>query len=373
MARKQIEDRASDQSDVETETKDGPPRSRTPLIFISHDTRDAPLAEAFSKLLSSVSAGVLKSFRSSDKKGNQGIEYGVEWYPEIMKKLELASDVVCLLTPNSIGRPWILYEAGVAKGKLDKPVHGVALGIPLQNASTGPFAQFQNSDDSEESLAQLVMQLVKRIPGAEPDRDVVRTQVVSFREKALPMAAATDPSVVTDESDATSVAKIFEEVKVMFQDLPTRIERQLDPDYPPNLKRRRRISPRIIYEMIHMVGRQFPESVQLLMITSQFRDEFPWLYDIAIDAYRKLESNDAGALETLAVLEELFHMTVGHPMFREMGYRSKERYFEMEEMGSVLHETIYRARERAAHRIGAPEKAQEVDEAPRTRKSGRAK
>src|SRR5947199_4403504 len=93
------------------------PSSARSLVFISHDSRDAEIAEAFSKLLSSVSAGVLKSFRSSDKRGTQGIEYGVEWYPEIMKKLDDASDIVCLLTQNSIDRPWILYEAGVGKGK----------------------------------------------------------------------------------------------------------------------------------------------------------------------------------------------------------------------------------------------------------------
>lgn len=75
-----------------------------PMIFISHDTRDAELAEALSKLLSSVSAGVLKSFRSSDRKGSQGIEYGVEWYPELMSRLDAASDVVCLLTPRSLDR-----------------------------------------------------------------------------------------------------------------------------------------------------------------------------------------------------------------------------------------------------------------------------
>jgi hypothetical protein len=44
---------------------EAPPSS--PLVFISHDTRDAGLAEAFSKLLSSVSAGMLKTFRSSDQ------------------------------------------------------------------------------------------------------------------------------------------------------------------------------------------------------------------------------------------------------------------------------------------------------------------
>jgi len=97
-------------------------RRANALVFISHDSRDAEIAEAFSRLISSVSAGVLKSFRSSDRKGNHGIEYGIEWYPEIMKKLEAASDVVCLLTPHSINRPWILFEAGVAKGKLNTPV-----------------------------------------------------------------------------------------------------------------------------------------------------------------------------------------------------------------------------------------------------------
>ena len=66
--------------------------SDNPLVFISHDTRDAEIAEEFSTLLKRVSAGVLKSFRSSDKKGNQGIEYGVEWYPEIIKNIQITQD-----------------------------------------------------------------------------------------------------------------------------------------------------------------------------------------------------------------------------------------------------------------------------------------
>jgi hypothetical protein len=46
-------------------------KSTNPLVFISHDTRDAELAEEFSSLLKSASAGGLKSFRSSDKKWTQ--------------------------------------------------------------------------------------------------------------------------------------------------------------------------------------------------------------------------------------------------------------------------------------------------------------
>lgn len=44
----------------------------------------------------------------------------------------------CAYSPeNSLERPWILYEAGVAKGKLDIPVHGLAIGVPLSRVSTG--------------------------------------------------------------------------------------------------------------------------------------------------------------------------------------------------------------------------------------------
>ena len=57
--------------------------SKKPLVFISHDTRDAELAEAFSQLLTNSSMGILESFRSSDKKGTQGIGYGTLWYEEI--------------------------------------------------------------------------------------------------------------------------------------------------------------------------------------------------------------------------------------------------------------------------------------------------
>ena len=209
-------------------------RSKNSLVFISHDTRDAKLAEAFSTLLKSVSAGVLKSFRTSDKKGNQGIEYGVEWYPEIIKNIQEASDVVCLLTERSVNRPWILFEAGMAKGKLETPILGVALGISLKEASSGPFAQFQNCGGDEESLTKLVFQLVDRIPNSEPDEETIKFQVGKFKE-SIAEILKTNNVLAEDPSDSSakdnSSAKLFEEIKVMFKDLPSRIEGNIHPEY----------------------------------------------------------------------------------------------------------------------------------------------
>src|SRR3989338_3342914 len=62
-------------------------KTTNPMVFVSHDTRDAELAEAFSNLLKTASAGGLKSFRSSDKKGKQGIEFGVDCFLTIMENI----------------------------------------------------------------------------------------------------------------------------------------------------------------------------------------------------------------------------------------------------------------------------------------------
>ncbi len=205
------------------------------LVFISHDSRDAGLAEAFSKLLSSVSCGVLKSFRSSDHRTTQGIEYGVEWYPAIITKLAEAGDVVALLTQRSLERPWILFECGIARGKLDEigrretKIKGLALGIPLSRV-VGPFAQFQNCPFETPAITKMVMELVGQIPNSEPDREAIEMQVKAFLEKATNLLNDVDTGPTEDEQtpvDATSVAKLFEEVKVMFQDLPSRMEARI--------------------------------------------------------------------------------------------------------------------------------------------------
>lgn len=256
-----------------------------PLIFISHDSRDAAIAEAFSKLLSSVTAGMLKTFRSSDKKGSQGFEYGVEWYPELMKKIDSASDVVCLLTEHSLQRPWILYEAGVAKGKLDIPVHGLAVGVPLSKVGTGPFAQFQNCDDDVDSLTKLVSQLIRRLPNADPDHDTVRSQAEVFRSR-VQEAVATSNDTAFEQQDEIPPAKLFEEVKVMFQDLPARLE-QASPRIT-NVTYMGTTDPALSEQDIASLATRsgLSKATSILILAAPVRDSYPWLYEMGVEVYR---------------------------------------------------------------------------------------
>jgi hypothetical protein len=274
-------------------SEEGESKSTNPMVFISHDTRDADLAEAFSHLLKSVSAGVLKSFRTSDRRGNQGIEYGIEWYPEIIKNIQSASDVVCLLTKRSVDRPWILFEAGMATGKLDTPILGVALGIELKAASSGPFAQFQNCGDDEDSLTKLVFQLVNRIPNSEPDRDTIKFQVGKFRSAIAPILeklgeAAEETNSTQPNQDVRAIenssAKLFEEIKIMFQDLPSRIERSTPSE---KRMRKRRFHPGMIDELMHSFK---DPKIALYVALSFYREKMPWVYDAGLTIVNKLDT-----------------------------------------------------------------------------------
>lgn len=284
-----------------------PKRAATenPLVFISHDSRDADLAEAFGNLLTDASGGILKSFRSSDRKGTAGIEYGQEWYRAIMQKLDDATDVVALLTTHSVNRPWILYEAGVAKGKLsaNDRVLGIALGVTLDEAATGPFAQFQNSPDEEDAITGLVLQLIRRHPQAAPRDEAVRRQVQAFRESvgALLKDRKKEPSQPSARVDETSVAKFFEEIKVLVRDMPDRVASELGTD--PRMRRmrkRRRFHPMMFEELIrNPIFRESADHAGLpvLMMFSMLRDDFPWLYELGLQLYHAIESGNSKAIE----------------------------------------------------------------------------
>ena len=245
------------------------------LVFISHDTRDAKLAKEFSKLLRSVSTGVLKSFRSSDNKGKQGIEYGVDWYPEIMDKLNQATDVVCLLTQHSLDRPWILYEAGVARGRLETKVLGLALGIPFEDVNKGPFSQFQNCAYDANSITKLVLQLLGRIPDSEPDEDTIKVSVEKFIEQVNVIMDIEEDEYLTEN---TSSAKLFEEIKEMYQDLPDRISQCIMHDKRRNF--RYMFHPEMFHEFMHFTK---DRRVAMLMALSVFKEDFPWLYEAGRD------------------------------------------------------------------------------------------
>lgn len=334
----------SDKSKTTAEAELLASSSSTPLIFISHDARDADLAEAFSKLLKSVSAGMIKTFRSSDKKGTEGIDFGEEWYKRLMAQLQSTSDVVCLFTERSLDRPWILFEAGVAKGKLNTPVLGVALGVPLSRVSAGPFYQFMNMDDSESDLTKLVNQLARRIPNLELDNDVVKSQVAAFKtaEATLLKKLSSGGAKAEEGVDESAVAKLAEEMKA----LPSRVaERLAESGDPLRRRRMRRFHPMMFEELMHMSGEP-GDPVAILMAASMVRDDMPWLYELAMEVYRAVKAGNTQGLEReMKRIRRFSEVMMRGPFMEEFGFASKESHMLALEFPRMLEHLLMRTLE----------------------------
>lgn len=238
---------------------------------------------------------------------------------------------MCLLTKRSVDRPWILFEAGMAKGKLDTPILGVALGIELRDASSGPFAQFQNCGDDADSLTKLVFQLVNRIPNSEPDEDTIKFQVDKFRENAGKILdkingnelSETNTSTVVNAKDIeNSSARLFEEIKIMFQDLPSRIER-VGPS--ESRKRKRRFYPGIIEELM-LFSKNSKTGIKIAL--SLYKEKMPWIYDEGVALLDKLEASKSAQSRKQVTqdFEELLMFSTRHPLVLEFFIEDKDEY-----------------------------------------------
>ncbi|MDX9871208.1 MAG: toll/interleukin-1 receptor domain-containing protein [Clostridia bacterium] len=254
-----------------------------------------------------------------------------------MKKLNDASDVVCLLTRNSVDRPWILYEAGVAKGKLNATVLGISIGIPLSKANNGPFAQFQNCADDEDSLSKLVMQLVKRIPGSEPDLEVIRAQVIVFLTKAKEIIAnAPKTTSIEIEKKNTGlqesdVAKLFEEIKLMYSDLPDRIGKRMQPEY--RKLSLIRMNPRIIEELLFGARNK---NIGFLIVLSMLKNDFPWLFEMGNDLIKLARRRPTAELRKATIeFRHVLEFTFEHPIMREI-YNNSYEYRDIREFYHLL-------------------------------------
>lgn len=82
----------------------------SPLLFISHASVDSPVAEYLEAEVRRAIPGV-EVFRTT-RVGQ--IRAGTEWAEVVKRNLREASLFLVLLTPASVGRPWVLFEAGAA-------------------------------------------------------------------------------------------------------------------------------------------------------------------------------------------------------------------------------------------------------------------
>ena len=193
------------------------------------------------------------------------------------------------------------------------------------------------------------MQLIRRIPDATPREEAIRRQVQAFRASVgeLLKQPKTDESKV----DETTVAKLFEELKVLFRDLPQQVEKKLAEMRPENLRRRRRnrFHPAMFDELMHFRSGKGSDMTAWLIFISLFRDDAPWLYELGMEIYRAMRDGDPKKLNEARREFENMARTLrhGHPMLIEMmGQDGEDAFMAMQHLPMMAEEFLHRLKAR---------------------------
>lgn len=144
---------------------------------------------------------------------------------------------------------------------------------------------------------------------------------------------------VTSMDKGSASPKQLDEIKRLIDTLPSRLENRLDPE----LRRRKRRSPMMFEELIHMEMKFEDPNITFLMMISFFKEEMPWIYEIGLETYRglKVAKTKAEKRKLVETFERALEMT-GHPMFREMYGKSEEMYMFSKDIRMFTHRFIDR-------------------------------
>lgn len=99
-------------------------------FFLSHSHADHELAEVFKQLVEDCFPGHFDVRASSAAPSEGGISAGSDWLEWIKEQVSSSPFTAILLTPRSVDKPWLMWEAGAVSG-VSLATNGSSTVIPL--------------------------------------------------------------------------------------------------------------------------------------------------------------------------------------------------------------------------------------------------
>jgi hypothetical protein len=160
----------------------------------------------------------------------------------------------------------------------------------------------------------------------------------------LKSLATTAPAATTSaerqkiDDIENSSAKLFEEIKIMFQDLPSRIERSESSRFG---RKKRRFHPGMIEDL--MFASKNP-IFGIRVGLSLLRDPLPWLYDEGNVLISKLQTSKTPAARQQVINEfqELLMLSTRNPYVEKYMVDSEEEYRLFREVPQMILHAIER-------------------------------
>lgn len=140
-------------------------------IFISHISEETQLAKAFRDQLLTEFPEDLEVFVSSDRKS---IEVGKEWLQEVKDALREASILLVMCSVNSIGKPWVNFEAGGGWLR-DIPLIPICHSGMLPEHLPVPLKMLNGLEAAEPSGLQKLHDVIAKVLGCPATDNIDRT------------------------------------------------------------------------------------------------------------------------------------------------------------------------------------------------------
>lgn len=145
-------------------------------FFISHSHDDNKITELLANLLKKITLDQIAPWYSSDKSASGGISMGEMWFAEIIKQIEESNVLIPIVTPNSINRPWLYFESGIAQSIKTCLIIPVCIGIGRDQLYP-PLSQYQTFQLSDyRSFKEFIEKILNKY-GVKFDEDFARAQI----------------------------------------------------------------------------------------------------------------------------------------------------------------------------------------------------
>lgn len=139
-------------------------------ILISHAYDEKGLAEAWKKLIETVSSGIIQVWFSSDTGPTGGVMIGKPWLDDLYQRIAESDFILAIQTTISASRPWIMWECGVASGiNRERGIIPIVYSLgrgDLSNPLTS-YQAYQGDDASQ--VREVCERLVQKAQMTPPD------------------------------------------------------------------------------------------------------------------------------------------------------------------------------------------------------------
>jgi len=272
----------------------------------------------------------------------EDISAGERWTQSVAKELETTNFGIICLTRENITSPWILFEAGsLAKSFKESKVIPLLLDLEFSEIS-GSLAQFQAKKVDKDGISEVIQSINQA--EAQPIPEARTRELFEALWPKLEKQLSAVPKKIATPKTSRPQHEILEELVAGVRSIESRlrdVEGMVSPDKSGSRRLlRRRFHPMLVEDMLHMSG-EHNDPIGILIAASPLREDMPWFYEIAQDAYHALKAGDTDAAEKdVKRLSRLTEFFMHGPFMKEFG--GDEAHMLMMEFPRIIEHMVRR-------------------------------